>query len=273
MFNIFMSLIFVSCSTADVVSTKSEAPQIHIERVVVKSPREVVYETALDNTRLIAPHIALKTFKSKFTEGHDKQEYVAIDASNNASMFDRGAEDARIYKKFTDSCENLLSERDAEFEEISAIGKVKRPVATYLACSDGWISSCGCGGGRGCCSWHGGVGQCVTKYKDGWEYSQDRIDKLKSFYERDNNFIVCKNFVPPWPKYDLGFNRGRFVIVFQWHTLEHARGFEDPAVWYSDEPSFERNARNNTKAKLLKHAKLGVEAEYINGWKSFVYNK
>ena len=32
-----------------------------------------------------------------------------------------------------------------------------------LVCADGWDgSSCGCGGGRGCCSHHGGIGYCET---------------------------------------------------------------------------------------------------------------
>jgi hypothetical protein len=33
-----------------------------------------------------------------------------------------------------------------------------------LVCADGWTgSSCGCGGGRGCCSWHGGIGGCDAR--------------------------------------------------------------------------------------------------------------
>ena len=36
-------------------------------------------------------------------------------------------------------------------------------VQSNLVCADGWAgSSCGCGGGRGCCSHHGGIGYCET---------------------------------------------------------------------------------------------------------------
>ena len=281
MINLFASLIFAGCSTASVISTKPVVSQTHIEHIDVKSKREIVYETALDNITLIAPHIKLKTYteprigyfksgkktrKKKVYDTH--QVYVASDASNNANMFDRGSEDARIYKQFTNSCEALFEEIIAEYKEADACGLVKRPIATYLACSDGWVSSCGCGGGRGCCSWHGGIGQCVTEYKEEHEYSQECYDKHKAFNSRGPDFIVCNKFIPPWPKYDIQLqDNGSIKIVFQHYSLSNFPEIEDNPL---DRAGLQSSSM---KAKIPKNAKLGVDAEYIRGWKSFDYNK
>lgn len=112
-----------------------------------------------------------------------KNEFIRIDGS--ASYLDGRAAATSAYTKASEylARENTLRE--------SGLCNTKRVSFerqySQLVCADGWTgSSCGCGGGRGCCSHHGGYGYCDSRVTveermliDGMLfYSREGLDRL-----------------------------------------------------------------------------------------------
>ena len=95
----------------------------------------------------------------------------------------KGCEVAKEYRKPLRECQQNRTDywqtREKLYDE-------SRQVIHYavLSCADGWISSCGCGGGRGCCSWHGGVGQCKRWTEEHFIINGERTSKNNA--ERHN---------------------------------------------------------------------------------------
>lgn len=248
----------------------------------IKSKREVIYDSAIANIALIMPHLELKEYSD-----YRKNRYIAIDASDNTNLFYAGYEDAVIYKQFVDSCEAAEYELWSELLEITKESEVQQPITSYLSCSDGWISSCGCGGGRGCCSWHGGFGECITEYKTLYKGEFGLFNffpgNKKSEHYRDR-LSVCDNFVPPWPFRGVEIQDDRSVKVINqynslndiWLSAKHQNVTlieENPAnrgTWA--EAGEGKLPADRRRVKLPKNAKLGVNTEYLNGWKSYHYN-
>ncbi len=74
-----------------------------------------------------------------------------------------------VSKNVYEDCIEILSVnqiRKDESETCSFYAPYEVIDSATLVCADGWrSSSCGCDGGRGCCSHHGGYGTCDIRYR------------------------------------------------------------------------------------------------------------
>ena len=88
-----------------------------------------------------------------------RDEFIRMGES---SYYQYGKEQAASF--YTKAVEYAEAEKDLRAKGLCVTRSVTYNKPHYrLICSDGWAgSSCGCGGGRGCCSWHGGYGFCST---------------------------------------------------------------------------------------------------------------
>lgn len=94
--------------------------------------------------------------------GHEEvqKEFVRLKGSESYMRGRNNAEEA-----YTETKQSVV-----KWSEMRASGlcvqtsKDFERVSYRLVCADGWTGSrCGCDGGRGCCSWHGGYGYCETR--------------------------------------------------------------------------------------------------------------
>ena len=82
------------------------------------------------------------------------------------STYVAGWTEARELYEAVRACETLRSSLLSEGKCVETT-KTQYLTTYRLVCADGWTgSSCGCGGGRGCCSWHGGIGYCQTNVRE-----------------------------------------------------------------------------------------------------------
>lgn len=207
----------------------------------------------------------------KYTQSETSSPKLTPIPPNHSVEWHEGCAAAELHRERVKKC--LVAYDNFERANDNLINtNTKKVRYGYLICRDGTVSpTCGCGGGRGCCSWHGGIGGCETyeqthHYINGEEASYPEllawaVEKNKSAYDEE-----CPDNTLPWqirhPQYTGdSWNEARLLNFGPGYSRDRGSHIKElPNIW----PGNERYADYMVQNPLTNTA---FSPEWITGWR------
>lgn len=192
-------------------------------------------------------------------------------------MIERGCEDAKVYAKTVEACwRSFNTARIVADEEVQKM-RFKKPISYSLVCRDGWISSCGCDGGRGCCSHHGGIGGCDVQYIDAYKYPDGHwtpYAPVSPFLEAIDLYVpnICMSIKPPWPWRGISVKsnpRTSKVTKVTVLPMQLGMPWSAPLITTSEQGlRYQLPALSSPEIKrfIPKGVHIGIDPDYVMGW-------
>ena len=211
------------------------------------------------------------------------------EAQVQSEQFIEGCTDAKKQAPRIKQCVDINNAFHSELNRIFDSSKVRYGA---LVCNDGWHSSCGCSGGSGCCSWHGGIGECQTWNEH--EINGEAVSSMEAYTRarvlaenKYGSIESCNEEELPWNIADSEWEGLQQTFVWKTAQLKNfingiGGGDADGDVFMIKIENVVPHARASLSPIHKSYFNDGaidtrepdpISEDYVNGWKTCLLKK